>query len=103
MHIIAFLVVILRANLSTACFMGRGTEYHGKVGNSLVSNFKGCLDQILTPSQATMDFLTLTKQTAGSVHNQVVATPAKFLPFHCLQILPFEATQAGLLAASLNN
>jgi len=70
---------------------------------SVVSNFKGYQDQILAPSQAIMYFLTSTKQTADSVHNQVVATPAKFLPFHCSQILPFEAVQAVLLAASLNN
>jgi len=82
---------------------GGGTECRRKVGNSLVSNFKVSQDQILTPSQAIMYFLTLTKQTAGSVHNQVVATPAKFLPFHCSQILSFEATQAVLLAASLHN
>ena len=82
---------------------GGGTECHGKVGNTLVSNFIGYQDQILAPSQAVMYFLTPTKQTAGSVHNQVVATPAKFLPFHCSQTLSFEAIEAVLLAASLNN
>ena len=50
-----------------------------------------------------MYFLTPTKQTAGSVHNQVVATPAKFFPFHFSQILLFEAMPAVLLAASINN
>jgi len=102
MHIIAFLVLTLHATLSTVCFWGEGTECHGRVGNTLVSNFKGYQDQILAPSQAIMYFLAPTKQTACSVHNQAVATPAKFHPFHCSQILPFEAIQAVLLAAPLN-
>ena len=80
MHIIAFLVLILHTTLSAACFYGEGAL-------NVTGKWATLLFQILQVTKIKswhqiMYFLTPTKQTAGSVHNQVVATPAKFqIPF----------------------